>query len=246
LDYTFEIYALVWGLTRALESLYFPLYELRTRLVAGQLYLASVPSAFAERDLQAQLKRMGDSGLRFTRDIRGTWQRAIKREVEEDNDIIAGFPAAGSPNTAVANGLAQLRRARGNQWFAATRAVFAPAAMLEAGGKELSGEARAAVDEALGLVRDRGSALLNEALERVGQGLVELGSIDQPSDVHWLEYQELRDALRDGRQLTQRVADRRAAFSTAGGASAPATTGPALPPDAPRMHLVREVLAIVS
>ncbi len=246
LDYTFEIYALTWGVTRALESLYFPLYEVRTRLVEGRLYLASVPSEFAERDLEMQLERMRDSGLRFTKSIPGTWQRAIKREVEEDNDIMAAFPAAGSSASVVAEALTQLRRTRGNQWFAATRAVFAPAAMLASGGKPLPEDASAVVDEALGLIRGRGGALLADTLERVGQGLVELGSIDQPSDVHWLEYQELKDALRDGRHFAQLVAERRIASNRGGAAPGPANFGPPLQPDAPRMHLLPEVLAIIS
>ncbi len=246
LDYSFEVYALTWGVTRALESLYFPLYALRSRLVDGELYLASVPSEFAERDLAAQLRRMRDSGLRFTRNIRGAWQRAIKREVEEDNELMAAFPAAGSSAGAVADGFSQLRRTRGNQWFAATRAVFAPAAMLEAEGQPLPDDARVAVDEALGLIRDRGAELLNGALERVGQALVELGTIDQATDVHWLEYQEVRDALRDGRRLTHRVAERRASFAQPSGRAGPATIGPPLAPDAPRMYLLREVLAIIG
>ncbi len=246
LDYTFEVYALAWGVTRALESLYFPLYALRTRLVDGHLYFASVPSAFAERDLAAQFRRMEDSGLRFTRNIRATWQRAIKREVEEDNEIIAAFPAVGSSASEVADAFPQLRRTRGNQWFAATRAVFAPTAMLEASGTPLDEGAREAVGEALSLIRDRGGELLNGALERVGQGLVELGSVEQPSDIHWLEYQEVRDALRDGRELVRRVAERRATFAPVSNHAGPPTLGPLLAPDAPRMHLLREVLAIIS
>jgi hypothetical protein len=247
LDFTFEVYALTWGITRALESLYFPFYELRGRLIDGQLYLASVPSAFAERDLEAQLQRMRDSGLRFTRNIRATWERAIKGEVEEYNEAMAAFPPADISPSELADQLSQLRRTRGNQWFAATRAVFGPIAMLEHGDSEpISEDAWAVVDEALVLIRDRGTELLTGALNRVGQQLVQVGAIDRPHDVHWLEYQEVRDALRDGRDFRRLVAERSNRFAPSDAREGPATIGPSLPPDAPRMHLLREVLALVS
>ena len=71
LEYTVAVEAFAFGVSRALESLYFPLYEVRPRLVDGELYFASVPSEMAERELDAQLGRMRDSGLRFTRSVRG-------------------------------------------------------------------------------------------------------------------------------------------------------------------------------
>jgi hypothetical protein len=247
LDFTIEVQALTWGITRALESLYFPFYELRGRLVDGVLYLASVPSAFAERDLDAQLQRMRDSGLRFTRNIRATWERAIKGEVEEYNDVIAAFPAAGALPGEIADQLGRLRRTRGNQWFAATRAVFGPIAMLEhGGGPAVSQDARAVVDEALGLIRDRGAELLAGALTRVGEQLVQVGAVDRAEDVSWLEYQEVRDALRDGRDCRSLAARRSIEFQPGESQKGPETIGPALPSDAPRMHLLREVLALVS
>jgi hypothetical protein len=247
LDYTVEIYALTWGITRALESLYFPFYELRPRVVEGHLYLASIPSAFAERDLETQLQRMRDSGLRFTRNVRRTWERPIRGEVEEYNEFMAAFPPPGTSLGEVAEGLKGLRRTRGNQWFAATRAVFGPIAMLEhGGGTAIEPEARAVVDEALGLIRDRGAELLASALGRVGEMLVQVGSIARAEDVSWLEFQEVRDALRDGRDVRRLVTERSSAFDQSAAREGPETIGPDLPADAPRMYLIREVLALVS
>jgi hypothetical protein len=190
---------------------------------------------------------MRDSGLRFTRNIRATWERAIKGEVEEYNDAMAAFPPAGISPSELADQLSQLRRTRGNQWFAATRAVFGPIAMLEHEDSEpISEDAWVVVDEALALIRDRGTELLTGALNRVGQQLVQVGAIDRPHDVHWLEIQEVRDALRDGRDFRRLVAERSNRFAPSDAREGPATIGPPLPPDAPRMRLLREVLALVS
>jgi hypothetical protein len=247
LDYTFEVYALAWGITRALESLYFPFYELRSRVVDGDLYFASVPSAFAERDLDAQLGRMRDSGLRFTRNIRGTWVRAIKREVVGYNEVFAAFPPPNATNSELADQLNRLRRTRGNQWFAATRAVFGPVAMLEqAGGPPRSDDAQAVVAEAGDLLQVRGSELLENALTRVGDRLVHAGAILRAEDVHMLDHQEVRDALRDGGDMRARVAERVGAVPYRDGHESPALLGRELSPDAPRMYLLREVLALVS
>lgn len=246
-DYGFEIYALVWGVTRALESLYFPLYALRTRLVDGHLYLAAVPSAFAERDLPAQLQRMRDSGLRFTRNVRGAWERFIRAEVVEYNAFLAEFPPEVASNAEVADQLLRLRRTRGNQWFAATRAVFAPVAMLEHGERQpIPSDTRSVVSEALELIRDRGGALLEDSVRRVGRRLVERGAIDRAGDIFWLELQEVREALRTGCDLRDQVLERSGQRERWPRSDASEIIGPVLPPDAPRMYLVREVLEIVS
>jgi hypothetical protein len=247
LDFTFEIYALTWGVTRALESLYFPFYDLRPRLVEGELYLASVPSAFAERDLAAQLQRMQDSGIRFTRNIRATWNRAIKAEVEGYNSDMARFPATELADAEVADALIHLRRTRGNQWFAATRAVFGPVAMLqERDATAFSEEARAVLDEAQELVIAQGAELSYAALERVGARLAQAGCLGNAADIHYLDLQEVRDFLRERRDVRPLVVERKSAQRTSKTESVPETLGPPLASDAPRMHLLREVLALVS
>ena len=94
LDFTLEIHALVFGLTYALESIEFPLYALRSRLVHGRVYLAAVPSATAEGDLAQRLKNIHDQSLRFTKNIQHVWERQIKPEVETYNrwfDEVASF-----------------------------------------------------------------------------------------------------------------------------------------------------------
>jgi len=244
LEFTFAVEAFAFGVSRALESLYFPLYEVRARLLDGELYLASVPSAMAERDLPAQLSRMRDSALRFTRSVRGSWERLIKREVAEYNDRLAQFAPADAGDREVAAAILPLRRTRANQWFAATRAVFAPTVMLQAGlGPGDAGEARAVCIEARALIHDRGTPLVRAALERVGARLARAGCIDRPEDVDLLEYPEVMSALETGADARPIVNQRKAAASHAG-APGPDDLGPDLPPDAPRMYLLRDVLAL--
>src|SRR5207302_8299748 len=89
LEFTLGIQAFTYGLAHALESLNFPLYDVRPRLIDGQLYLAAVPSAMAESDLERRMRRMRDATLRFSRNIRPPWEHAIRREVEEYNERIA-------------------------------------------------------------------------------------------------------------------------------------------------------------
>lgn len=247
LDFTFEIDAFAFGISRALESLYFPFYELRARLVEGEIYFASVPSPYAERDIDTTMQRIRDSGLRFTRSIRRTWDRPIRGQVEEYNDRMAAFPLPDASGADVAVGLRRLKRTRANQWFAATRAVFAPRELLEQGvGETPADEAMAVVHEALTLVRDRGTEILDRALLRVGERLVLAGSLVAPEDVHWLDYEQVREALGRGGMQHQTVAAAQNQAARATGASVPETIGPALPPDAPRMYLIREILALLS
>ena len=137
LDYTFEIHALVFGLTYALESNEFPLYALRSRLLQGRVYLAAVPSAMAERDVGQRLKNIHDQTIRFTKNIQRAWERQIKPAVEKHNrwfEEVANF--AGSPPELAAQ-VRKLRRDRGNQWFTMIRGIVAPAALLQANVGEL-------------------------------------------------------------------------------------------------------------
>ena len=131
LDYTLEIHALVFGLTYALESLEFPLYALRSRLLNGRVYLAAVPSAMAESNLAQRLKNIHAQSLRFTRNIERAWERQLKPEIELYNhrfEEIANF--TGSSNE-LAEKLRKLRRERGNQWFTAIRGVVVPTVLLQ-------------------------------------------------------------------------------------------------------------------
>lgn len=244
LDFTLEIQAFAFGFSRALESLYFPLYELRARRIDGVLYFGTAPSALAEEDLEADLRRLRDSALRFTGNIRGAWEQAIRREVAEYTDRFAAFPPEEAAGHEVAEGLRTLQRVRANQWFAPTRAVFAPAALLQEGiGQTPSEEAAAVVKEAPDLV-DQGSDALRKAIARVAGRLVDARHLDTADDVVWLELAELRDAVARGGDRRAVVAERKASAGQPG-APGPATVGPALLADAPRMYLVRETLALI-
>jgi hypothetical protein len=234
------VQAFIFGVSRALESSYFPLYELRTRLIDGRLYWAAVPSAIAERDLDDQLGRMRDTGLRFTRNLRGSWERVVRREVEGYNNVMSAFPPAGATPAEAAEGLLRLRRVRANQWFAATRAVFAPVAMMQReGGGPPSEEATAVLEDARRLVRNRGgTGLLRAALRRVGDQLVRTGGLMHREDVWWLDLREVRDALAGQKDCRLIVFERQNPLRTRRAARAE-TIGPPLPPDAPRLYLLR-------
>lgn len=245
LEYSFEVQAFAFGVSRALESSYFPLYEVRSRLIDGRLYLAAVPSAMAEQDLDGQLGRMRDTGLRFTCNLRGTWERAIRREVEVYNDAMSAFPPVAVTPAEVADGLLRLRRARANQWFAATRAVYTPVAMMQReSAAPPSEEATAVLEEARRLVRTRGTRLVRAALVRVGQRLAEAGRIEAPEEVWWLDLREVREALVEQKEYRATVAERRHRAARPRRVRE-ATIGPPLPSDAPRMYLLKEVLALL-
>jgi hypothetical protein len=247
LEYTLGVQAFTYGVAHALESLNCPLYDVRSRLFDGQLYLAAVPSAMAERDLERRMMRMRDATLRFSRNIRAPWEREIRREVQEYNERMAAFPPRGATTAEIAAGLFAFKRVRANQWFAPTRAVIAPTAMLQAGiGDTPLEDAMAVVQEVRDLVVDQGTAIFDAAIEQVAARLVQAGSIDRPDDVVWLEYGEVRDALEHGSSRQAMVAARQAEAAHAGSNGGPATIGPTLPADAPRMYLLREVLALLG
>lgn len=247
LEHTLHAQAFVFGLSRALESLYFPLYEVRARLFGGELYLASVPSAMAEHDLEAQLHRLRDSAIRFSRDIRAFWERAVRAEVEEYNERMAAFAAADVKDAEIADDLPRLKRVRANQWFAPIRAVIAPAVLLEQGvGQTPRDEAVAAVEEVRELVTRQGGAAFDAALARVGQRLASNGSINGPDDIQWLEYEEVREGLCGGENYGSVVAQRRAAPDASAGRTPREQIGPPLPSNAPRMYLLREVLEVIG
>lgn len=194
--------AFAFGISRAMESLYFPIYEVRAKLFDGVLYLAVAPSEFAERDLEAQKRRMRDSGLRFSRDIGAAWQR-VRPEIEEHTAFFERFDPAD------AEAAARLRRVRANQWFASTRAVFAPAVLLreEGTGQTPPEVAAQVVAEAREAVLERGTKAFGKALARLGLGDAPVG-VTAPN--------------------------------------AAETIGRALPADAPRMYMIRPLLALIA
>jgi len=247
LEATLVVPSITFGLTHALISLYFPLSEVRGRLIDGHLYLALVPSPMAERDMQAQLKRMQDSGLRFSRDIRGAWARMGREEVASYNEHMAAFPAADASNSEVGAQLTDLRRIRGNQWFISVRLGIATPAMLRARGDPFAVEdAAAVVAEIRELVVKRGADELRGAIGRVADRLVTAGCIESAGDVDLLAMGEVADALADGRDCRGLVAERRAARERPSQGDTPPMVGPPPAPDDLGMRLLREVLAIIG
>jgi hypothetical protein len=249
LDYSLGVQALCFGLTQALVSLYFPLYEFRSRLVEGRLYLAVVPLEMAERNLSQRLGQLHDSALRFTRSIKRSWDRALGQQAESYNEWMARVDWSRSPATEVAERLHELRRVRANQWYDVVRGVIAPTAMLQqqqgtADNDERVRESESVLREAHECLR-RGEALLLSAVDQIGSRLERARCLDQEDDVYWLEWKEVRAALVQPSDLRNLVEDRQDVARQARSRSGPATLGPELPPDAPRMYLVREVLALL-
>lgn len=247
LQYTLDVQAFTFAFAHALVSLYFSLYRVRSRLIDGQLYLAVVPSGLAELDVDRQMVRLRASTLRFSRDIRASWEREIRGAVEDYIAWVADFPAADATGPQAAEGFVQLRRTRSNQWFDSIRAVFAPAALAQDGiGDTLPADAMEVLKDARDVVIARGTTVFDAAIRRVGERLAQAGSIDTLADITWLEYTEVRDALDHGGKHQEAVQQRRTEHEQRTGPLGPDTVGPSLPPDAPRMYLVHEVLGLLT
>lgn len=256
LDFTLEIYALTGGLTRGLVSLNYPLYQIRPRLIDGELYVASVPSGIAEREPETKLGLLRDASLRFTRNIRGPWERAIRPEVEGYSSWMAeALPEAPAE---VAERFRQVRRVREMQWFVTDRAVVGSFALLKSRLDDLpaSSEDRAkvaaAVDdgaavlrEAMQLVRDQGAAQLDDFIRRTARRLVDM-QVLAPGDIHWLEWREVRQALTEPGDWKAIAAERKAQAENPQPGSVPDEVGPQPGPNALHMHLVREVLGLLE
>ena len=262
LEYTVEVDAFFFGLTRALESLEFPLTEVRSRLVDGRLYVAVAPSADAEKDTRRRLQSVRDLSLRYTRDIRGFWQQQVQPKIEGYNRWMAEFVSQSGSSQELAEQVRQLRWVLGNQWFNIFRPVVAPTALMQSWANEAiqqkgrdSEEAQTAVraakdaatvtKEALGAV-ERGKTILLSALREVGGRLTEGASIEKPEDIFWLQWMEVRHALENGGNLEDIAEKRKSEAAQLGQSSPPATLGPPLPHDAARMYLIREIFALLS
>jgi hypothetical protein len=250
LDYSVEIHAVVFGLTYALESVEFPLYAVRSRLINGRTYLAAVPSAMAENNLERRLANIHDQSIRYTRNIQRAWEQQIKPEVERYNrwlDETARFTGTGSEFSDL---LRKLRRARGNQWFATIRGTIVPTLLLQ----QKAGDQDAPIVEcagkltkdALQLVAQGGGELVAAVLRNVGQRLVEDNVIDQAEDIFWLEWLEARELLRSAADRRPLVAQRKREIRENISVMMPDTLGPALPADEPRMYLLKEVLQLLD
>jgi hypothetical protein len=250
LDYTLEIHALVFGLTYALESIEFPLYALRSRVLNGRVYLAAVPSAVAEGNLPQRLKNIHDQSLRFTRNIERAWDRQLKPEVELYNRRFEEIANFAGPSSELAERLRKLRRERGNQWFTAIRGVVAPTVLLQQRvgevGREIGVLAEDLTRQALDLVADRGKGLIRLALNRVGERLVKAEVIDKAEDIFWIEWMEICELLQSSKDQRARVEESKNQAARDAEAPAPAILGPSLPPDAPRMYLLSEILKLLD
>jgi hypothetical protein len=250
LDYTLEIHALVFGLTYALESIEFPLHALRSRLVNGRVYLAAVPSAVAEADLAQRLKNIHAQSVRFTRNIEGAWERQIQPEVERYNRRFAELGGFTGPAPELAQRLRQLRRERGNQWFAAIRGVIAPTVLLEQNlsefGVAVVETAKRLGGAALALVAEQGGELITTALTRIGQRLTDAGVIARAEDIFWLEWQEVTGLLLVAADRCALVAERKRHSGLDFNVTMPDSVGPDLPAGAPRMYLLADILRMLD
>jgi len=150
----------------------------------------------------------------------------------------------------LAGNIRTLRRARGNQWFAAIRGVVAPAVLLRQNAGELGSDigvlAENLVRSALAMVRERGKALVNRALAGAGERLARDSVIESPADVHWLEWGEVCDLLNSPGDRNALIVQRKLASEREAALMPAATLGPKLPPDAPRMYLIPEVLRLLD
>jgi hypothetical protein len=245
LELTCAVHAFAYGLTHALESQYFPLYEIRPRAIDGQLYLAVVPSGLADRDIETRIRTVSDRTIRF-RDVMGVWKREIQPQVQEDLDRMAAFPPQGADGEALHEDWLRLRRVRANQWFAPIRAVLCPAAYFASEtGEAPSEETVAAVAEVREVVIGEGTRVFDAAIGRVGGLLAKAGWIDAAEDVLWLEFGEVAAALESGAGSYQEtVASRK--NRPAPTAEGPATVGAPLDRGDRRLFLLPAIFDLLG
>jgi hypothetical protein len=247
LELTGAVHAFTYGLTHALESQYFPLYEIRPRAIDGQLYLAVVPSGLADRDIETRIRTVSDRTIRF-RDVMGTWKREIQPQVQADLERMAAFPPHGVSGAALHEDWLRLRRVRANQWFAPIRAVLCPAAFFASeSGQAPSGETLAAVEEVREVVIREGAQVFDADIARVGDLLVQMHSLDAAEDVLWLDFGEVSAALeRRGGGYQATVAERKAAAATLNSTQAPETRGAPLDRTDRRLFLLPEIFDLLG
>lgn len=250
MDYTLEVHALVFGLTYALESVEFPLYALRSRLVNGRVYLAAVPSAVAEANLAQRLQNIHAQSLRFTRNLDGAWERQIKPALERFNRRFAEFGSFAGPPPELAQRLRQLRRDRGNQWFTAIRGVIAPAVLLQQNvaefGPAVVENAQRLAGAVLRLVAEQGGELITDALIKIGQRLTDAGAIGRAEDIFWLDWQEAVALLTSAEDRRAVVDERKRGRGLDYSVTMPDGIGPELAADAPRMYLLTDILRLLD
>jgi hypothetical protein len=247
LELTGAVHAFTYGLTHALESLYFPLYEIRERSIDGQLYLAVVPSGLADRDIEARIRNVSDRTIRF-RDILGTWRDDVRPQVQADLERMAAFPPPGGSGEELHEAWLRLRRVRANQWFAPARAVVCPTALLKGGvGQGRLDEALQAIDEMQELVIRDGTKVFNGAIDRVGERLARTGCIDAESDVLWLDYDEVSQALETGSaRYQEQVAQRKKLASPADNRRGPDLVGVPLVREDRRLFLLPQIFDLLG
>jgi hypothetical protein len=96
------------------------------------------------------------------------------------------------------------------------------------------------------LVKKRGGELLAAMLATVGARLVDRGVIETCDDVSWLDWLEIRERLQSPADCSALIGQRRLDAIHDRSVAVPATLGPELAADAPRMYLLREVLALLD
>ena len=249
LKYTLEIDALVFGLTYALESLEFPLYALRSRVVNGRVYLAAVPSATAESNLPQRLKNIHAQSVRFTRNIGRAWERQLKSEVDLYNRRFDEASTFAGP-AELAEKLRLLKRDRGNQWFTVIRGVIAPTVLVQHHvdefGQDICDLGKELTRQALELVAVQGKALIFSVMTRAGECLVGTDVIDRADDVYYLEWKEVIALLKEHQNRRALVTERRVQAARDVELPAPENLGPALASGAPRMYLISEILELLD
>ena len=186
----------------------------------------------------------------------------MQPKIEGYNHWMAGFVSQSGSSQELAEQVRQLRWVRGNQWFNIIRPVVAPTALMQRWANEAiqqkgrdSEDAQTAVraakdavavaKEALSAV-EHGKTILFSALREVGGRLTQVGFLKEPEDIFWLQWMEARNTLENGGNREAIVAKRKAEADQLGRSNLPSTLGPPLPPDAPRMYLIREIFDLIG
>jgi hypothetical protein len=159
---------------------------------------------------------------------------------------MAGFPPAGASGEELHEAWLRLRRVRANQWFAPTRAVVCPTALLQGGvGQGKLDEALQAIDEMRQVVIRDGAQVFDEAVERIGQHLARSGCFDAADDVLWLYFDEVSQALEMGDARHQDTVARRRQLAADKG-QGPDVVGQPLIREDRRLFLLPEIFELLE